>query len=272
MRGTLDVVIVGAGPAGLSAALEARTAGLSYVALEKEETLGGSLLHYPRRKMVLLQPVEIATSMVLKNEEYSKERLLEIFESLVATHTLDVRFDEAVMSIERDGAAFVIRTARETYRAANVILALGRRGTPRRLNIPGEELPKVMYRLMDAESYRDQRVMIVGGGDSAIEAAVGLSLQPGNVVSLSYRREKLVRIKKKNEDAFAKAVAAGRIIPLFNTQPVSIDERTVTLKRDDGETLRIENDYVFVFAGGVPPFDFLKKIGVKMGRSASVSS
>jgi putative YpdA family bacillithiol system oxidoreductase len=261
----LDAVIVGAGPAGLSAALEARNLGLRYVALEKEETLGGSLLHYPRRKMVLLQPVEIAASMVLKNEEYSKERLLEIFESLVASHALDVRFGEAVESIARDGDTFAVRSTRGTYRAAQVVLALGRRGSPRKLGVPGEELPKVMYRLMDAEGYRNQRVLVVGGGDSAIEAAVGLSMQPGNIVTLSYRREKLVRIKKKNEDAFANALAEQRITPLFNTQPVSISGTSVTLKHDSGETIELENDYVFVFAGGVPPFDFLRKAGVKMG-------
>lgn len=256
----LDVAIIGAGPAGLSAALAAAARGLSYVVLEKEASLGGSLLHYPRRKMVLLQPVQLAEGVTLDRDEYQKERLLEMFESLVARHALDVRFSTPVERIARDGDAFLVND----LRARNVVLAMGRRGSPRKLGIPGEELPKVMYRLMDAESYRDTRVLVVGGGDSAVEAAIGLALQPGNRVTLSYRREKLVRIKKKNEDAFAKMLAAGRIETLFQSQPLSIDERSVRLQVGE-EVRELPNDYVFVFAGGVPPFELLKKAGVAFG-------
>ncbi|HYI12046.1 MAG TPA: FAD-dependent oxidoreductase [Thermoanaerobaculia bacterium] len=260
----LDVVIVGAGPSGLSAAAEAAARGLTCVVLEKEESLGGSLLHYPRRKMVLLQPVEIAPGITLDRDEYAKEHLLELFETLVVQKGLDVRFGAAAEAIARDGDTFVIRTSRGEHRTRAVVLALGRRGTPRRLDIPGEELPKVMYRLMDAESYRNQRLLVVGGGDSAVEAAIGLALQPGNRVTLSYRREKLVRIKKKNEDAFAGLLAAGRIETLFNSQPVAITPDAVTLQAGDAQR-DLPNDYVFVFAGGVPPFDLLKKCGIRMG-------
>ncbi|HEX6160104.1 MAG TPA: NAD(P)-binding domain-containing protein [Thermoanaerobaculia bacterium] len=259
-RDMLDVIIIGAGPAGLSAALEAAARDLRYVVLEKEASLGGSLLHYPRRKMVLLQPVQLAEGITLDRDEYQKERLLEMFESLVARHALDVRFSSPVESIGRDGEAFVVNG----LRARHVVLALGRRGSPRKLGIPGEELPKVMYRLIDAEGYRDANILVVGGGDSAVEAAIGLALQPGNRVTLSYRREKLVRIKKKNEDAFAKMLAAGRIETLFSSQPLAIDEQSVRLQL--GEEIReLPNDYVFVFAGGVPPFDLLKKAGVRFG-------
>jgi thioredoxin reductase/NAD-dependent dihydropyrimidine dehydrogenase PreA subunit len=264
--GALDVVIVGAGPSGLSAAAEAVARGLRFVVLEKEATLGGSLLHYPRRKMVLLQPVEVSAGVRLDRDEYAKERLLEIFEALVEQKSLDVRFGEPVESIAREGDLFVVRSARSEHRARSVILALGRRGTPRRLEVPGEELPKVLYRLMDAEGYRDQQLLVVGGGDSAVEAAIGLALQPGNIVTLSYRREKLVRVKKKNEDAFARLVANGRIRTLFNSQPVRIEEDRVVLRVGDGELHELRNDYVFVFAGGVPPFDLLKKCGIGMGK------
>jgi thioredoxin reductase/NAD-dependent dihydropyrimidine dehydrogenase PreA subunit len=256
----LDVLIIGAGPSGLSAALEAQSRGLTYVVLEKEETLGGSLLHYPRRKMVLLQPVDVCDSVTLDRDEYSKEHLLELFESLLAAKQINIEFGVRVESIEREEGAFRVGA----HRARNVILALGRRGTPRKLGVPGEELPKVMYRLIDAESYRNQRLLVVGGGDSAVEAAIGLALQPGNVVTLSYRRDKLVRIKKKNEDALAKMLAAGRITPLFNSQPVEILPDVVRIKVGD-ELRELPNDYVFVFAGGVPPFELLKKAGVRMG-------
>jgi thioredoxin reductase len=145
-----------------------------------------------------------------------------------------------------------------------VILAVGRRGTPRKLDVPGEEHPKVMYRLIDAEGYRGQKVLIVGGGDSAVEAAIGLAQQPDNEVTLSYRRDKLVRIKKKNQDRFAPLVAAGRIKPIFGSRVVEVLNDRVRL--EVGSVVHeLPNDYVFVFAGGEPPFDFLKHCGVRFG-------
>ncbi len=263
--GVLDVAIVGAGPSGLSAALTAAGAGLSHVILEKEENLGGSLLHYPRRKMVLTQRVELPPWGELRKEEYAKEVLLEMFEGMVRDHQLDVRFGEAVEDVRREECHFLVRSHGGTWRARHIVLALGRRGSPRKLGIPGEDLPKVMYRLMDAEGYRGQKILVVGGGDSAVEAAVGLARQPGNEIVLSYRREKLVRIKKKNEDAFAEALASGRLRPLFSSQPIEIGPTSVKLRIREAEAIEIENDYVFVFAGGVPPFGFLKKLGIRFG-------
>jgi thioredoxin reductase/NAD-dependent dihydropyrimidine dehydrogenase PreA subunit len=264
-EGVLDAVIVGAGPAGLSAGLTAGTAGLSYAVLEREETLGGSLLHYPRRKMVLTQPVELPPWGALTREEYAKETLLELFEGMVRDHLLNVRFGEAVEDVQKQDGTFLIRSSKgTTLRARTVVLALGRRGTPRKLDIPGEELSKVMYRLIDAESYQSQKILVVGGGDSAAEAAIGLSRQPGNEVTLSYRREKLVRLKKKNQDALDCLLAEGKVRPLFSSQPTEIEPGHVRLKVG-GETVEMENDYVFVFAGGVPPFDLLKRIGVRFG-------
>ncbi len=263
--GILDVAIVGAGPAGLSAGLTAATSGLTYVVFEREENLGGSLLHYPRRKMVLTQPVDLSPWGALDREEYTKEVLLDLFEGLVHDHTLDVRFGEPVQDVQRaEDGTFALRTSRSEVRARSVVLALGRRGTPRKLGVPGEDLSKVMYRLVDAEGYRDQKILIVGGGDSAAEAAIGLSRQPGNVVTLSYRREKLVRLKKKNQDALDALLAAGKVRPLFSSQPVEIGPGNVRLRASDRD-VEVPNDWVFVFAGGVPPFDFLKKMGVRFG-------
>ncbi|HYQ84626.1 MAG TPA: NAD(P)/FAD-dependent oxidoreductase, partial [Rubrobacter sp.] len=266
--GVLDLAVIGAGPSGLSAGLTAASRRLSCVVFEREPDLGGSLLHYPRRKMVLTQRVQLSPWGALDREEYSKEDLLAFFEGLVGEHSVDVRFGEAVEDVRRENGHFLVRTTGGEWRARSVILALGRRGMPRKLGIPGEELPKVMYRLIDAEGYRDQKILVVGGGDSAAEAAIGLARQPGNVVTLSYRREKLVRLKKKNQDALDALLAAGKVKPLFSSQPVEITLGSVRLKVGDAP-VEIENDYVFVFAGGVPPFDFLKKIGVRFGGGAS---
>lgn len=265
----VDVVVTGAGPSGLAAALAAQVAGLSCVVVEREPTLGGSLLHYPRRKMVLTQPVELPPWGALVREEYAKEELLELFERMVRERALAVRFGEALVGVERsDSGGLVVRTSKGVLRTRALVLALGRRGAPRKLGIPGEELPKVMYRLIDAESYRGQRLLVVGGGDSAAEAAIGLARQPGNVVTLSYRREKLVRLKRKNQDALDALLASGAVQARFGSQPVSISADGVTLRVAGGGEEMLPNDYVFVFAGGEPPFPLLRSMGVQMGGDA----
>jgi thioredoxin reductase len=267
----LDVAIVGAGPAGLSASAAAQERGLSYVTLEQEGDLGGTIFHYPRRKLVLVQAVEVPLWGRMKEAEYEKEDLLEILLDLTRRHHLRVRFSERVTEIRHDGALFSLRTSGGLYLSRFVVLALGRRGSPRKLGVPGEERPKVMYQLLDAESYRGQRILVVGGGDSAVEAALGLARQIGNQVTLSYRREKLVRIKRKNEERIAALFAEGRVKALFNSEVVAIAEREVEL-RVGAETVRLPNDYVFVFAGGDPPFAFLKKIGVRFGGASAADA
>ncbi len=264
-NGLIDVAIVGAGPSGLSAALTASAAGLRYVVLEKEESLGGSLLHYPRRKMVLTQPVELPPWGRLDREEYQKEMLLELFERMVRDVELRISFGEGVEAVARENGHFLVRSPRGLHRARFVLLTLGRRGSPRKLGVPGEELPKVMYRLLDAESYDDQDVLVVGGGDSAAEAAIGLARESRNRVTLSYRKEKLVRLKKKNLEKIEELLAGGVIRPLLGSNVTEIRPERVALEMAGGERVEIDNDYVFVFAGGVPPFGFLNKIGVRFG-------
>ncbi len=270
----LDLAIVGAGPSGLSAALAAEERRLSYVVLEQESDFGGTIFQYPRRKLTHTQPVELPLYGTLKRQEYTKEELLELFSGLIDQHQLELRLGERVMSLERtDHGTFQIRTAngvtpeggkRNTHRARNVLLALGRRGTPRKLGVPGEELPKVMYQVRDAAQYRRCRVLCVGGGDSAIEAAMGLARQPGNRVAISYRKEQFFRIKKKNEERLAKLVKRGRIQLIMQSQVLEITESSVRLKTPDGETT-LDNDFVFVLIGGIPPFKLLREFGIRFG-------
>ena len=267
----LDVAIVGTGPAGIAAAAAAHEHKLTYVALEQEPDLGGTIFHYPRRKLVLVQAVDVPLWGQMKEAEYQKEDLLEVLLDLARRFHLNLRFGEKVVEVRREGGVFSLRTPKGVYLSRFVVLALGRRGTPRKLNVPGEELPKVMYQLLDAESYVGQNVLVVGGGDSAVEAALGLARQEGNRVTLSYRREKLVRIKKKNEDRIAIMMKEGRVEAIFNSEVVDIVADKVRLKVGTQETT-LPNDYVFVFAGGEPPFGFLRQIGVRFGGNEKPAS
>ena len=266
----VDLVIVGSGPAGLAAAAAARQQGVSHLILEQEQDLGGTVLHYPRRKLVLVQAIEMPILGRIKENEYEKEHLLGMLQGLVEKAPLSVRFGEKVQDVQREGGLFAVRSTSGVTQARFVLLALGRRGTPRKLGVPGEELSKVMYRLVDAESYQNQRLLVVGGGDSAAEAALGLARQRGNRVTLSYRREKLVRIKKKNEDRITQLLANKRIDGLFSSEVDRITPGSVLVRTASG-VREVPNDFVFVFAGGEPPFELLKKAGVRFGGKTAAA-
>ena len=264
-----DVVIVGAGPAGLSAALSAIKHGLSCVVFDEHEP-GGTILHYPRRKLVMTQPVEIPLYGWLRKDEYSKEELLEIWQEILRRFEIPVCTGERVEAVTRVEAGFEVKTSRKLYQARHVVLAMGRRGTPRKLDVPGEELAKVVYKLVDAQSYTGCNMLIVGGGDSAVEAAVGLARQSGNSVTVSYRKGSFFRVKKKNETAVNQMIKDGSIRVLFDSQVNAISEGSVLLTTKDGK-LEIPNDYVFVLIGGVPPFAALRQMGVTFGGQKDAS-
>lgn len=261
-----DVIIVGAGPAGLCAALSAVQDKLRYIVFDRQEP-GGTILQYPRQKLVMTQPVEIPLFGTLKKEEYSKEFLLETWQNIIAKFNLNISPNERVERVTRDGEHFNVGTIKGNYRARNIILAMGRRGTPRKLGVPGEERPKVLYQLVDAQSYQNKNLLIVGGGDSAVEAAVGLGRQPGNKVSISYRQAKFARVKLKNEQRIKELIDQKKVRPIFNSNVLEIRETSVLMKAGD-DTLEIPNDCVFIFAGGEPPFKMLTEMGVAFGGEA----
>jgi thioredoxin reductase (NADPH) len=261
--GKIDVVVVGAGPAGMSAALVAKKLGLSCVVLDQQGA-GGTILQYPRRKLVMVQPVEIPTLGRLPRHEYRKEELLEIWEGLHNDHGLDIRVPVRVSGLGGKLGHFLVETTGEPFHCRHVVLALGRRGTPRRLNVPGEDLAKVAYKLIDAEAYTGRRVLVVGGGDSAVEAAMGLAHQDGCRVTLSYRKPELMRIKQRNAERIAPLIESGQIDFRGGTTVAAIHEDRVELDGPDGR-VEIANDEVFVLAGGIPPFGLLRDLGVKFG-------
>ncbi len=259
----LDLLVVGAGPAGMAAGLVAGELGLSCLVLDQQGA-GGTILQYPRRKLVMVQPVEIPRLGRLPRHEYSKEELLEIWEGLHRDHGLDIRTGVRVTGVSGAVGEFSVESTAGPFRARHVVLALGRRGTPRKLNVPGEDLAKVAYRLIDAEAFAGRRVLVVGGGDSAAEAAMGLAHQEGCHVTLSYRKPSLMRIKQRNAERFEACVQDGRIHFLGDTMVRAIEPERVLLNGPQGE-VAIPNDQVFILAGGIAPFGFLRELGIQFG-------
>ncbi|MBL8288698.1 MAG: NAD(P)-binding domain-containing protein [Rubrivivax sp.] len=260
-RAGLDVLIVGAGPAGISAGLAALEHKLRYRLIEQEDSLGGAVYHYPRQKITMTSPVNLALVGKVKVGEIAKEALLGLWNDIVRRTGLQISFHERMESLERSGEGFVVHTNQGQHHAASVLLAIGRRGTPRKLEVPGEESAKVTYRLVDPEQYRGQHVLVVGGGDSALEAAVALAAETGTRVALSYRGEAFARVKEKNRAALEAATAAGRVQLLLGTQVSRIDAGAVTLK-GAAEPVVLDNDAVIVCAGGVLPTALLQKAGI----------
>jgi thioredoxin reductase/NAD-dependent dihydropyrimidine dehydrogenase PreA subunit len=257
----LDVVIVGAGPAGIAAGLGAVEQKLRYRLIEQESDLGGTIFHYPRNKIAMTAPVELPVVGCVKFEEVSKETLLAFWQDIVRRARLDIRFGTRLEGIERVGNVFRVVTSGGILEAGAILLAIGRRGTPRKLGVPGEELPKVVYRLIEAEQYRGQRVLVVGGGDSAVEAALACSEQPGTRVTLAYRGDAFGRIKAKNRERLEAAGAANRIDVRLNTEVRRIlpDRVELTARGSDAS---VGNDAVIVQAGGELPTRLLRELGV----------
>ena len=258
-----DVIIIGAGPAGMSAALQAKKLELKYLLIDQQDA-GGTILQYPRKKLVMTKPVEIPLFGTLTKPEYSKEELLEIWHDLKDKYIKQIHTGEKLINVEKNNEVLKVNTDKDSYLSANVVLALGRRGTPRKLDIPGENLSKVMYKLMDAEAYQNENLLVVGGGDSAIEAAMGLARQKGNKVTVSYRKDKFFRIKKRNEQRIQDYISSKKINVLYNSTLEAIKEKSVIIN-DGHSTNEIPNDFVFVLAGGEPPFELLKNIGIQFG-------
>ena len=259
-----DVLIVGAGPAGISASLRAIEKKLSYLTLDEGE-LGGTVAKYPRQKLVMTSPVEFPMYGKFKKTELSKENLLEFWNQVLSRVDFNFVKAEKVEDIRAtEDEIFTVQTAQNQYRARNVILALGKAGSPRKLGVKGEDLPKVMYRLIEADHYVHKKILIVGGGDSAVEAAMGLASQTGNTVTLSYRQASFSRIKERNSQRLEEFVRKGKLTVILNSIPLEFTPDLAILGVNS-LTQRIPNDFVWIFAGGDPPTTFLKKIGVGFG-------
>ena len=260
-RDRLDVLIVGAGPAGLAASLAALEQRLRFVTVE-QESLGGTVAHYPRGKIVMSQASTLPVYGKIPSGEVSKETLLGVFGDVVRRTKLPVRYQERVEAVTREPGGFQVKTSRGSYATRAVVLAIGRRGTPAKLGVPGEDAPHVVYSLVDPEQYRGRSVLVVGGGDSAIEAALALGDEPGTRVVLSYRSAAFSRAKPANRARLEAAQKAGRVDVRLESSVLEIGARAVRLRTTQGD-VELPADAVLVCVGGVLPSAFLHAIGVE---------
>ncbi|MGE5357294.1 MAG: NAD(P)-binding domain-containing protein [Deltaproteobacteria bacterium] len=259
-----DLLIIGAGPAGISASLEAKKLGMNAIILE-QDSLGGTVYNFPRAKIVMTAPMELPGYGKLKLFHTSKAELLGIWNELISKHDIKIFEHQKVEQIEKENNNFrVITSSGNSFSAHRVLLAIGRRGTPRKLGVEGESSEKVAYKLLEPELIKNKKVLVVGGGDSAIESA--LLLADDNEVTLSYRSEKFNRLKPKNAENIDNAIRINKIKMIFESNIKKINNKDVILNLKNGEEINIDNDLVFIFAGGELPTQFLEKTGIQIAK------
>ncbi|MGD8570035.1 MAG: NAD(P)-binding domain-containing protein [Gammaproteobacteria bacterium] len=261
-RAPYDVVIIGAGPAGFSATLYAHEHNLNYVTVE-QESLGGSVAHYPRGKIVMTSPLKLPLIGQVKLGETTKEILMNFWRDAEQKSGIRINSRERMEKIDRMDDGFVVSTQKATYHTKTILLSIGRRGTPRKLGVPGEESSKVVYRLDDPTQYRNHSVLIVGGGNSALEAALAISEEPDTRVTLSYRGTAFQNANPRNIAAVDEAAKAGRVQVLMQSNVKRIGNRDVAVLYQ-GREFDLPNDNVIICAGGVLPTAILKDIGIEV--------
>lgn len=263
-EGILDLIIVGAGPAGLSASLAAKEAGFGFLLFE-QGAFADTIRRFPNKKIVMAEPVHVPTYGSLWISDAPKETLLGVWKMILDSAGIRVNENEQVLAVKRSSdETLQVETRRGIYRSQKIILAIGKRGSPRKLEASGCDLPKVLYTLADASEYAASKLLVVGGGDSAAEAAIGLTHQAGNDVTLSYRQKEFSRMKEKNRNALTGLVREGRVKFLPGSRVVAVRENEVLLEVEGRKRLRLENDFVFALLGGASPRTFLESIGVSM--------
>ncbi len=262
----IDVGIIGAGPAGISATLAAKKHGLTSVTLE-QDSLGGTVYTFPREKIVMTAPMNLPLYGKVKLYETSKDELLQLWKKVILKHEIQITEHTKAESITllKDSIFKIITNNGSEYICNNILIAIGRRGSPRKLNVPGEKSTKVAYRLLEPERIQNKKIMVVGGGDSAIETV--LLLKDDNTVTLSYRKDKFSRLKPKNRDKILEAIETKSIQVLFNSNVTSINDNSVVVNFGENKAPEIvDNHLVYIFAGGELPTAFLQKAGVEITK------
>jgi len=260
---TYDLIIIGAGPAGISASLMAKKHNLNFLTLE-QDSLGGTVFTFPRSKIVMTSPMHLPLHGKVQLYNTTKSELLGLWRKVLSENNISIRERTKVEMISYEDDHFRLNTnTNEEFRSKKILLAIGRRGSPRKLNISGEDSEKVAYRLLEPENIQNKDIVVVGGGDSAIEAALALAQQ--NKVILSYRSEAFNRIKPKNRELINSAAETGIIKIEYRSNLLAVDKEHITLAVED-KKINLKNDLVYIFAGGELPTQFLEKAGIKITK------
>lgn len=260
-----DAIVVGAGPAGISTTLQLLEDGLRVLLLEGE-AFGGTIAHYPRAKVVMTGTLDLAGYGRVRKRTMSKEDLIGLWNDIRSKVELPVREGELVSHLaEGPGGTWEVTATSGIYRAANVVLALGRRGSPRKLEVPGQDADKVSYRVLEPEVFAGQRVLVVGGGNAAAECALALAEQGGCAsVTISYRRAEFARLRGEVRERLDGLIAAGAVMAEMESEVKRIDRDAVVLARGDGSERTLGNDRVVVQIGGTPPGSLLERFGIHL--------
>nr|MBA3391876.1 NAD(P)-binding domain-containing protein [Deltaproteobacteria bacterium] len=262
-EGVLDVVIVGSGPGGLSAGLTCKVKRLSCVVIEKEHVMASTVARYPKGKLFMAEPSGAGNLSYLPVFDATKEELVAAWKQVVDGAQLPLKLGEAVETVKRgDDGIFTVKTTVATYRARTVVLATGLRGKPRLLAVPGANLEKVHSRLEDPADYAGQHVLVVGGGDSAVEGAMSL-VDAGATVTLSYRGDGFKRCKQGNQKRLAELTEAGKLPVLLESNVKEFTASDVTIKLKDGTSTTIPNQHAFVLIGADTPVAWLEANNVR---------
>lgn len=262
-----DVIIIGAGPAGIAASLTAAKNHLRFITLE-QDSLGGTVFTFPRKKIVMTTPMDLPLWGKVKLVETTKSELLELWKKVLHKNNIVIYENEKVVDIIKNENSFKVATTKGVYTSSSVLLAIGRRGSPRKLNVPGEVSEKVAYRLLEPELIADEKVLVVGGGDSAVESALLLS-ENKNEVTLSYRSDSFKRLKPKNFKKISEAHARGTVNIIYNSEVKEIFPENIVLKigsNGSSQSIDIPNDRVYIFAGGELPNEFLTQCGIRITK------
>lgn len=257
-----DVIIVGAGAAGLNAALAAAERGWRYLVLEKSK-IANTIENFPEGKWVYAEPDSKPAKGKLWLDGATKEDLIARWHQIIHDNDLAVHTEEAMTSAtkESDGT-FTVKTEQGEYRTRKIIIASGQRGNPRYLKVPGEEQERVYHRLYAPRKYKNEKIIVVGGGNSAIEAALTLSEQ--NDVTISYRKDEFSRLFKDNREQMDAAIEEGRITTIFNSNVTDFGDGVATVSVDDEGEQQLEFDHAFVLIGAEVPVKFLKSLGLRL--------